>query len=123
MRNASSKLSTIAWFVTARFRSPYAAFCAEGKLIPTFNESLEDYNFLLSVEKLGLTAHRSRRLQPAVKSTPDLWPIEGRLMSGFAARTADVLPLTVPMPVRRTSSWLSSSPMASASSIPVSQSR
>ena len=60
---------------------------AEGKLVPTFSESLQDYNFLLSAEKLAITAHRSRRLQPEVMAIPSLWPVEGRLMSGFATRT------------------------------------
>jgi murein DD-endopeptidase MepM/ murein hydrolase activator NlpD len=81
-----AKEVSMAYGIKQKLEGP-ADISAEGKLIPTFNESLEDYNFLLSVEKLGLTAHRSRRLQPAVKATPDLWPIEGRLMSGFAART------------------------------------
>jgi murein DD-endopeptidase MepM/ murein hydrolase activator NlpD len=60
---------------------------AEGKLVPSFAESLEDYNFLLSAEKLALTAHHTRRLQPELKATPSLWPVEGRLMDGFAQRT------------------------------------
>jgi murein DD-endopeptidase MepM/ murein hydrolase activator NlpD len=65
-----------------------ADIAAEGKLVPTFSESLEDYNFLLSIEKLAATAHRSRRLlAPQIKATPDLWPVQGRVMSAFATRT------------------------------------
>lgn len=81
-----AKEVSMAYGIKQKLEGP-ADITAEGKLIPTFSESLEDYNFLLSAEKLGLTAHRSRRLQPAIKALPSLWPVEGRLMSGFAART------------------------------------
>jgi len=64
-----------------------ADIAAEGKLVPSFSESLQDYNYLLSAEKLGLTAHRTRRLQASIKATPSMWPVEGRLLSGFATRT------------------------------------
>src|ERR1051326_6759774 len=37
--------------------------------------------------KEKLAGHRSRGLQPLTTSSPSLWPVEGRLMSGFAQRT------------------------------------
>jgi murein DD-endopeptidase MepM/ murein hydrolase activator NlpD len=60
---------------------------AEGKLVPSVSESIQDYNFLLNAEKLGLTAHRARRFQAGVVASPSMWPVEGRIMSGFAQRT------------------------------------
>lgn len=55
---------------------------AEGKLVPTFAESVADYNFLRSVNSLTL---QSRRRQQAV-SPPSLWPVNGRLMGPFGER-------------------------------------
>jgi murein DD-endopeptidase MepM/ murein hydrolase activator NlpD len=81
-----AKEVSVAYGIKEKLEGP-ADIGAEGKLIPTFAESLNDYNYLLSAEKLALTAHRTRRLQPAVAAIPSLWPIEGRIMSGFAQRT------------------------------------
>jgi len=81
-----AKEVSVAYGIKQKLEGP-ADISAEGKLVPSFAESLTDYNFLLSAEKLALTAHRTRRLQPTVKASPSLWPIEGRLMSGFAQRT------------------------------------
>lgn len=81
-----AKEVSVAYGIKEKLEGP-SDIAAEGKLVPTFAESLNDYNYLLSAEKLALTAHRTRRLQPAVAAIPNLWPIEGRLMSGFAQRT------------------------------------
>jgi murein DD-endopeptidase MepM/ murein hydrolase activator NlpD len=59
---------------------------AEGKLVPSFAESMEDYSYLRSVDKLALPGRSSRRFL-GVKSQPSLWPVDGRLISGFAQRT------------------------------------
>src|SRR5260370_36683183 len=47
----------------------------EGKLIPSFAESLNEYNYLVSAEKLSVSNRRSRRFSGlgAVKSVPVLW--------------------------------------------------
>ncbi|MBZ5576770.1 MAG: M23 family metallopeptidase [Acidobacteriia bacterium] len=55
---------------------------AEGKLVPTFAESVEDYNFLRSVNSLSLQS----RKQQQVVSQPSLWPVNGRLMGPFGER-------------------------------------
>ena len=81
-----AKEVSVAYGIKEKLEGP-ADIGAEGTLIPSFTESLNDYNYLLSAEKLALTAHRTRRLQPAVAAIPSYWPIEGRLMSGFAQRT------------------------------------
>jgi murein DD-endopeptidase MepM/ murein hydrolase activator NlpD len=81
-----AKEVSMAYGIKQKLEGP-ADITAEGALIPSFTESLQDYNFLLTVEKLSVAAHRSRRFQPMVTATPDLWPVEGRVMSGFAQRT------------------------------------
>ncbi|HXK02525.1 MAG TPA: M23 family metallopeptidase [Verrucomicrobiae bacterium] len=81
-----AKEVSVAYGIKQKLEGP-PDIAAEGKLVPSFAESIQDYNYLLSAEKMNLTAHRSRRLQPQVKATPSDWPIEGRLMSGFATRT------------------------------------
>jgi murein DD-endopeptidase MepM/ murein hydrolase activator NlpD len=57
----------------------------EGALVPSFPESLQDYNFLRSSGLFALRSRASRRLQP-LASRPSTWPIEGRLLSGFGDR-------------------------------------
>jgi murein DD-endopeptidase MepM/ murein hydrolase activator NlpD len=59
---------------------------SEGKMVPSFAESLQEYNYLVSADKLAISNHRSRRFG-LTKSLPSLWPVEGRLMDGFAHRT------------------------------------
>jgi murein DD-endopeptidase MepM/ murein hydrolase activator NlpD len=81
-----AKEVSVAYGIKEKLAGP-SDISAEGKLVPSFAESLADYNYLLSAEKLALAAHRSRRLQPLTTSSPSLWPVEGRLMSGFAQRT------------------------------------
>lgn len=58
---------------------------AEGRLVPTFQESLEEYNFLRSA-----SYSRSFRNYPhvwQVNSRPSLWPVDGRLRGFFGRRT------------------------------------
>jgi murein DD-endopeptidase MepM/ murein hydrolase activator NlpD len=59
---------------------------SEGKMVPSFAESLQEYNYLVSADKLAISNHRSRGFG-LTKSLPSLWPVEGRLMDGFAHRT------------------------------------
>jgi len=58
---------------------------AEGKLVPTFQESLEDYNYLRSVNLLALASHHSRGFQP--NAIPNLWPVEGMLTGSYGNRS------------------------------------
>ncbi len=76
---------SVAYGIRQKLEGP-SDISAEGKLVPTFAESMEDYNYLRSVDKLSLSGHISRRFQ-MVKARPSLWPVEGLLMSGFAQRT------------------------------------
>jgi murein DD-endopeptidase MepM/ murein hydrolase activator NlpD len=58
---------------------------AEGKLVPSFAESLEDYNFLRSASSISLQSRYASRMR--MVSTPNLWPVDGRLMGAFGRRT------------------------------------
>jgi murein DD-endopeptidase MepM/ murein hydrolase activator NlpD len=59
---------------------------SEGKMVPSFTESLQEYNYLVNADKLSISNRRSRRIG-GLKAPPSLWPVEGRLMDGFARRT------------------------------------
>lgn len=59
---------------------------AEGKLAPSFAESVADYNYLRTANALGL-ADRGRRAFRNATGTPSIWPVDGRLMSPFGGRT------------------------------------
>ena len=76
---------SVAYNIKQKLEGP-ADISAEGKLVPTYAESVEDYDFLRSANSLSLRSHRSVLFQPEY-SRPSLWPVEGRLMSPFAQRT------------------------------------
>lgn len=77
---------SLAFGIKQRLEGP-ADISAEGKLVPTFAESLQDYNYLRSAEKLALNSRRVGRFGYQTKALPSLWPVEGRILSGFAQRT------------------------------------
>jgi len=84
-----AKEVTLAYGIKQKLEGP-SDIASEGKLVPTFAESLEDYTFLQSTKVLSLPGHRSRSLQavlPAGHIQPNLWPVEGRLIGGFGKRT------------------------------------
>jgi murein DD-endopeptidase MepM/ murein hydrolase activator NlpD len=57
----------------------------EGRLVPTYNETLEQYNFLKSA---NLSRYRGRNsLLLAGDALPTLWPVQGTLMSHFGRRS------------------------------------
>jgi murein DD-endopeptidase MepM/ murein hydrolase activator NlpD len=74
----------LAYGIKQKMEGP-ADISAEGKLAPTFAESLEDYKYLRHAATLGLPGRNYRRLLP-LNAQPSLWPVEGRLMSGYAMR-------------------------------------
>ncbi len=60
---------------------------AEGALIPTFAESVQDYDFLKTGRAVALASRGSLRLQRNSEK-PSLWPVDGALMrSAFGHRT------------------------------------
>jgi murein DD-endopeptidase MepM/ murein hydrolase activator NlpD len=54
-------------------------------LAPTFRESLNNYNFLQNSTISAMYHTYPKQWQTHVR--PSLWPVEGRLMSGFGGRT------------------------------------
>ena len=76
---------SVAYNIKQKLEGP-SDISAEGKLVPTYAESVEDYDFLRSANSLSLRSRRSVLFQPE-SSRPSMWPVEGRLMSPFAQRT------------------------------------
>lgn len=58
---------------------------SEGKLVPTLEESMADYNYLRNVNALAMHSRRSRFFQ-TVMATPDIWPVDGVLIGAFGNR-------------------------------------
>ena len=57
----------------------------EGKLVPTYTESVEDYDYLRRARTLNLPSKQSQRLD-RVSGLPNIWPVEGRFMGPFGKR-------------------------------------
>jgi murein DD-endopeptidase MepM/ murein hydrolase activator NlpD len=57
----------------------------EGPLVPTYHESIEQYNFLKSASFSRLQHNYAHAWQKNV--VPSLWPVNGRVLSGFGARS------------------------------------
>ncbi len=62
-----------------------ADISGEGSLVPTYSESLEEYNFLktANISKFRRTYPRLLR----VNIRPSLWPVDGRLLGAFGRRS------------------------------------
>jgi murein DD-endopeptidase MepM/ murein hydrolase activator NlpD len=58
---------------------------AQGKLVPSFAESVQDYDFLRSADALLLLSSPARRFRTTA-SIPNLWPVDGRLIGSFGGR-------------------------------------
>jgi murein DD-endopeptidase MepM/ murein hydrolase activator NlpD len=56
----------------------------EGPLVPGFKESIDNYNFLKSASISRLHHEYARTWQKNI--VPDLWPVNGRLLSRFGER-------------------------------------
>ena len=80
-----AKEVSVAYGIKQKLEGP-SDISSEGKMVPSFSESLQEYNYLVNADKLAISNHRSRRFG-RVNSSPSLWPVEGRLADGFAHRT------------------------------------
>jgi len=58
---------------------------AEGKLAPSFSESVQEYNYLRSSSLASLDRNFSRRWH--LNPRPSMWPVDGRVMSSYGQRT------------------------------------
>jgi len=74
---------SIAYGIKQKLEGP-SDIAAEGTLVPSFAETLQDYNFLRGASSLSLRSRYARRLSAAEQ--PSLWPVDGRLMGPFGQR-------------------------------------
>jgi len=81
-----AKEVSLAFGIKQKLEGP-SDITAEGKLAPSFAESVEDYDYLKHVKLLALTGKTSRGFQ-VVNGRPSLWPVDGRLIeSSYGQRT------------------------------------
>jgi len=61
------------------------SIASEGRLVPTVAETFDEYNFLRS----ATISQLARRANPLFHTNmlPNIWPVEGRLMSNFGHRS------------------------------------
>jgi len=78
-----AKEVSLAYGIKQKLEGP-ADLSAEGKLVPSFAESVEEYNFLRSTDAIALPSTFSRRLRPGGR--PSIWPLNGRLQGSFGSR-------------------------------------
>ena len=84
-----AKEVSVAYGIKQKLEGP-SDISSEGKMVPSFSESLQEYNYLVSADKLAISNRRSRRFG-RVNASPSLWPVEGRLADGFRPPHRSVL--------------------------------
>lgn len=72
-----------AYGIKGRLEGP-SDISLEGRLVPSFQETLEEYNFLKSANVSRF--HRSYPMLRQVKANPDLWPVDGKLIGSYGKR-------------------------------------
>ncbi len=75
----------VAYGIKQKLEGP-SDISSEGKLAPSFAESVADYNYLRTANNLGLGIRAYRNFQPG-SSQPSIWPVDGRLLGAFGERT------------------------------------
>jgi len=73
---------SVAYGIKEKLEGP-SDIASEGKLVPSFSESLDEYNYLRS-SNLSRSSF-ARRWQQNTK--PNIWPVDGPLMSSFGQRS------------------------------------
>ncbi|MFN7994054.1 MAG: peptidoglycan DD-metalloendopeptidase family protein [Bryobacteraceae bacterium] len=73
---------SIAYGIKQKLEGP-PGIASEGRLVPTFPESVAEYGSLRNYR--GVESSFSRRWHTNVQ--PSIWPVEGRLMGAFGTRT------------------------------------
>ena len=79
-----AKEVSLAYGIKQKMEGP-SGLTDQGKLIPSFAESVQDYDFLRSANAMALLSSPARRFR-TVASIPNLWPVDGRLGNGFGPR-------------------------------------
>ena len=80
-----AKEVSVAYGIKQKLEGP-ADISAEGKLVPTFAESVQDYDFLRSTNLLALPSRNSSRLRPP-GAQPSMWPVQGLITGPFGKRS------------------------------------
>jgi len=75
---------SLAYGIKQKLEGP-SDISAEGKLVPSFAETVQDYNFLRGANALSLKSRSARRLGTVAQ--PSLWPVDGRLMGPYGQRS------------------------------------
>ena len=75
---------SLAYGIKQKLEGP-SDIAAQGRLIPSFAESVQDYDFLRSTDALLLLSSPARRFHSKA-SMPNLWPVDGRLIGSFGPR-------------------------------------
>lgn len=75
---------SIAYGIKQKLEGP-SDIASEGSLVPSFSETLEQYNFLKSAN-FSIFSRKYPRLWQT-NTRPTLWPVNGRLTSYFGKRT------------------------------------
>ncbi len=81
-----AKEVTVAYGIKQRLEGP-SDISHEGKLVPSFRESLTDYDFLRRARTMDLASKPTRRLAALMHTLPSIFPVEGRFMGPFGMRT------------------------------------
>jgi murein DD-endopeptidase MepM/ murein hydrolase activator NlpD len=76
----------VAYGIKQKLEGP-ADISAEGKLVPTFAESVQDYDFLRSTNLLALPSRNSSRLLRPPGAQPSMWPVQGLITGPFGKRS------------------------------------
>jgi murein DD-endopeptidase MepM/ murein hydrolase activator NlpD len=82
-----AKEVSLAFGIKQKLEGP-ADITAEGKLAPSFAESVEDYDFLKRSRLLALAGKTSRGFQLS-SSRPNIWPVDGRLIESSYGQRID----------------------------------
>lgn len=75
---------SLAYGIKQKLEGP-SSIAAEGSLVPSFTETLEEYNFLKTASFSVFSRKYPRLWQ--TNTRPTLWPVNGRLTSYFGKRT------------------------------------
>jgi len=73
---------TVAYGIKQKLEGP-SDITGEGKLVPTFSETVEEYNYLRSSNLSRFEFARRWH----VNTRPSIWPVDGVLMSSYGERT------------------------------------
>jgi murein DD-endopeptidase MepM/ murein hydrolase activator NlpD len=75
-----------AYGIKQKLEGPSDTMLREGKLVPSFSQSLEDYDYLKRARTMDLPSRPGRRLAASMHAIPSIWPVEGRFMGPFGKR-------------------------------------